>query len=303
MNKGLRIKHAIYLNGWTFESGDVDTLFLRGQKVTPEQYENGMQDKIFCPRCLTNLSRSPQDKAISSSRISAHFKHRRSYGSIECKLRTGKTIGRNFKSEEDVAEAIENKELVTVNGFLQSIPEEPLDGGGDFVGDFVEDVSGPVVDLPIGRHRGETVEVPSVITTIRGITKNFNVNLNKYFHLPYTNSPIKLVDLISSSIHVTSVSEVAKIYYGEIISANYPAKNPSDHHLLMIEVDSASEVPDFNLKVRKDVADQHGLSGDSVGRYVLFYGVISENGIGLSIDRPAYGEIALIPKKYDNYLL
>jgi hypothetical protein len=46
-----------------------------------------------------------------------------------------------------------------------------------------------------------------------------------------------------------------------------------------------------------------GIAEQAVGRIVMFYGVITKNGSGLAVESLAWGEIALVPKKYNELLI
>lgn len=64
-----------------------------------------------------------------------------------------------------------------------------------------------------------------------------------------------------------------------------------------------SSVVDFHLKATKGEQKEHGIDDNSLGRIIIFWGVITESGIGLAIDHPEWGEYALLPEKYNQLLL
>lgn len=64
----------------------------------------------------------------------------------------------------------------------------------------------------------------------------------------------------------------------------------------------SGEVKDFYIKVVERVQAQKGITNDSKGRYVLFWGKIGVNGIGLCGENLAWGEFALLPQKYESML-
>jgi hypothetical protein len=62
-------------------------------------------------------------------------------------------------------------------------------------------------------------------------------------------------------------------------------------------------VKDFYLKDIDGAQAEKGISDNSIGRVVLMWGAITENGIGLCIARPGWGEYALLPAKYNQLLV
>ncbi|MNV91583.1 hypothetical protein D3C71_1860890 [compost metagenome] len=68
-----------------------------------------------------------------------------------------------------------------------------------------------------------------------------------------------------------------------------------------IECDPA--IGDFTVKLPDGFCRDKGINDDSTGRIVMFYGGITTNGRGLAVDKLAWGEIALVPGKYNDLLM
>src|SRR5690606_33817374 len=91
------------------------------------------------------------------------------------------------------------------------------------------------------------------------------------------------------------------LLFGKIISC-WDA-GPASHNCRFIKLSYSGEAyNDFHIKMYRSSAEAHGLAGDKLGRILIAYGRVRENGIGLSIDYPAWGEISLLPDEYDKYL-
>lgn len=54
-----RIKSALFLDGWNYESGNKDHLRRNATSIIAKEFDISMKDKIFCPICSTPLTRKP----------------------------------------------------------------------------------------------------------------------------------------------------------------------------------------------------------------------------------------------------
>ncbi len=70
----------------------------------------------------------------------------------------------------------------------------------------------------------------------------------------------------------------------------------------MTYIDKSSSVKDFCIKTPHWLQHEHGIGKDTEGRYVLIYGKVTESGLGLCFENLGWGELALVPEKY-NYLI
>jgi hypothetical protein len=297
-----RIKFAYRLNGWTYEDGNKNSLRDQADKVLPSEYTAEMEGEIFCPGCYTNLIRVPKDKEHFSNGRDAYFAHMGKYKEIKCDLRTKRPEGKRYDSYEEAQKAIDDENLVIISGFLQEKPERPNDPAGEYDETPVEDQNGPQSEVPISRHNGESFALPSKITTVAGICRGFDNNLYKYYHLPGRKHAVRLDDLLKNIQDVVEEDEKPKFYFGEIKRSFSAAKNPEPYNIRMTELISNADIADFYLKSSEDISQRKGIHNDSVGKIVIMYGKVTENGIGLSIERLKWGEFSLLPQQYNNLL-
>jgi hypothetical protein len=256
-----RIKFAYKLEGWSYETGSQFELRRAGGKILPSEYTQDMEGKIFCPACFTNLTRNPKEADYFSNGRSAHFAHLRTYKHVKCDLRVKRSEGKKFDTYEEAQKAIDDENLVIIYGFLQEKPQGQQDPAGVYDETPIEDINGPVSEVPIARHSGESFSLPSKITTVAGICRNFDENL----------------------------------YYT-------PVKYPAAHNMRMTELAGAPSVRDFYLKEEHGISSSKGINDKTRERYVLMWGEIGENGIGLCIEGLNWGEFALLPAQYNHLL-
>ncbi|MBP1207500.1 hypothetical protein JOD97_005580 [Duganella sp. 1411] len=288
-------KYALYLPDWSHTPGEYP---VGGQRVTPSEYLPGMERHLFCPECFAPLFRSPKGRDRSSAGKSAYFAHTRSVRP-PCSIRTKPTEGRRYENEEEARKAIEDGRLVILSEFMQDRPEGPRGEAGEYDQGPVEDMEGPLASVPIARHRGESFLLPSRISTIAGMCRNFDENFDKYFVMPGAQYAVPLRKLLFSVEDVSEPNAVPRLYFGKI----------TGHHQLWTSAKwktalqhSAPGVGDFCLKLRGSMQAEKGISKDSVGRFLLMFGPVTINGSGLCLENLGYGEFALLPQQYE-YLL
>jgi hypothetical protein len=306
MNEGnvnRRIKFSYLLAGWTYKTGNRQLLKDSGARISPSEYRQEMDGHIFCPLCFTNLNRVPKDKDHFSNGRDAHFVHLRKYNDVHCDLRSKKPEGKRYDTYEEARKAIDDENLVIVNDFITEKPEMPEGEAGEYEETAVEDFDGPVSDTPIGRHNGESFQLPSKITTVLGICRNFDSNLNKYYFFPGQQHALLLSDLLHDIRNVTEEDGSPKLYFGIIKDSFNAGKNPKPTNIRMTELFCHGNVKDFYLKDVDQVVQEKGIHDDTKGRIVIMYGKITPNGIGLCIQKIGWGEYALLPEKYNNLLL
>jgi len=296
-----RIKYAYYLAGWVYGSSK-SQLRQNAQKVIPSEYQKNMDGSLFCPECCTPLTRSPKEKDTFSNGRKACFVHYSKYSNVKCDLRTNKPEGNKFVDEEDVKEAIENELLVVVSGFMENEPQEPEITEDDYSQSQVDNIDGPETLVPLARHTNGSMSVPSKVTTIRGICRNFDENLYKYFHFPHQQHPLRLIDILIPVQHVLHANEFPKIYYGKIIHSYNAGQIPRPSNIRMTELLSHNSIHDFFFKQIEREAAKKGISDTSEGRYIIMYGKVEDSGMGLCIQHLNWGEFALLPEKYNSLL-
>jgi hypothetical protein len=298
-----RIKFAYHLDGWNFENGDRELLGRVGNVVAPTEYAPHMARAIFCPVCFTNLIRVPKDRDRFSNERGPHFSHVVKYKNIKCDLRSKSGNGKRYDTYEEARKAVEDEELVIISGFLEGVPEPLINALGVYDETPVEDSSGPLTDVPLGRHVGEPYSLPSKISSIAGVCRKFNENLFRYYFFPSQKYAYRLLDLLNNVEDVKEQCDSPKLYYAVIKKTFIPAPNPKPHNIRMISLRCNREVKDFTLKETIEISTRKGIAENSNGRIVLVYGRVTESGIGLSFEKLKWGEYALLPHKYNSLLL
>jgi hypothetical protein len=296
-----KIKHALHLSEWSYERGDKTVLRASGKPVIPTEYDVSMKDEIFCPACCTTLQRVPHEKEVFSNGRVAYFGHMGKYDHVPCVLRSKKPEGKQYSSYEEARKAVEAEELVIVDRFLSEKPEAPKDPTGDYHETAVEDAHGPLVDVPISRHKGETFPLPSKVKTVRGICRNFDVNLKKYYYFDGMKYAVRLDALLHDIEDITSEDDVPKLYYGTI-SRSFVGGQKLDHNVRMTRIRCNPTVQDFTLKTSEGISRERGLTDSTSGKIVLVFGRVTVSGVGLAIENVGWGEFDLLPQKYEIHL-
>lgn len=302
MSEPNKIKFAYYLKGWSYLGGVKSQLKDKSFKILPLEYLQHMKGHIFCPECSAPIFRSPGEKDLAADGRKAFFAHARGV-QTDCGLRVKQANGKRYENEEEAAKAVEDDELVVVHSFMHEKPVLPqADGPLVYDRQPNEDSKGPLTVAPIGRHNGEAFKLPSRITTIRGLCRNFDSNLNKYFLLPGQRSARTLQEQLVPVSDVMTTDETPRLYAGRITSSVSFGPNLWNMRLTFISFKNNSEFKDFCLKTNNKISDEHGIGDESKGRIALAYGKVAESGIGLCIADLGWGEIALLPKKYEHLL-
>lgn len=301
-----RIAYALFLPGYP-NGIDRDTLRLLARKVPIEEYEEEMSGSIYCPGCFTLIDRTPKKDELLSNGRTAFYRHLPKYKDVACYLRAKKPKGKRYDSEEEAKRAIQNKELSIIKGFLKERPENKPDPAPQPYDETpVEDINGELSNVPIGRHKGQSFELPSIISTVAGICRNFEENLNKYFFLPDSQHAIKLAELLINvdeiDESILDTSQTPRLYFGLITN---PLTGGSDslYSTKMTRLKCHPSVKDFSLKDSAHTCHEKGITKESKGRIILFYGKITSNGLGLGVSGLSWGEYALLPKKYNDLLI
>ncbi|WP_368648915.1 hypothetical protein ABRY95_04775 [Castellaniella ginsengisoli] len=296
-----RIAFAYYLNGWSVEDQNIQDLRNRAAKILPNEFTKEMEGHIYCPACYTTLSRSPREKAVFSNNRAARFIHLPRHKNVKCDLRTRQAQGKTYINIELARKAIENDELAIIDSFMRQPPAQQEKEGEGIYDDIVEDIDGPITDAPLSRHNGEKFSVPSKITTVAGICRRFDRNLYKYYLMPGSQSAVLLQSLLVDIRDVKGADPVLRLYWG-IIKSSFSAGADPNRHLRMTELHCNADVKDFYIKAIGSEQLRKGISEESVGRIIIFWGSITVSGIGLCLNRPGWGEYALLPEAYAHFL-
>ncbi|MGI2094228.1 hypothetical protein ACRN96_16765 [Shewanella oncorhynchi] len=295
-----RIKFALFLKGWLFDGGNKAYLKAYAEKALITEFEEEMHDNIYCPECCAPLFRSPKDKDYSDNGRAAYFAHKRGI-KTDCGLRTKKGEGKKYLNEEEAKKAIQDEELVIVEGFIKDKPMVPDKKEKVYDQTEIEELDGPITLVPIGRHKGETFKLPSKFKTVKGIVTKFDENLHRYFFLPNNKHAIQLQDYIRSIKTITGPDNKPKLYYGKIVKSFNAGKTPKNIRMTKLSYNT-KEFNDFYFKLQDEQQREKGIDDNSKDRIVLMYGKVTVNGSGLCIEHVGWGEFAILPKKYEHLL-
>lgn len=299
-----KIAYAHHLPGWKFEGGNREVL-KASRRVAPDEYEEEMRGALYCPGCFTNVERTPKEKDLFTNQRDPFYRHLQRWSHVGCVLRAKKPIGKRYDTWEEAKRAIEHEHLAIVKEFLQERPEIHLGPSDEYDETPVEDLDGPVSDVPIGRHQGESFQLPSKITTVAGMCRNFEKNKDKYFFLPEASHAVKLAELLKNvadvDYDILDTPQTSRLYFGKIIAS----RNAGSHDLStrMTKLVCNGSVKDFYLKLPNGFCRDKGITDNSQGRIVMFFGKITQSGIGLAATNLAWGEVALVPAKYNELLM
>lgn len=297
-----RIKFAYYLPGWVYGVGDKTVLRASAKSILTSEYQNEMKGCIFCPECCVGLFRSPEEGEKDSNGRAAYFAHSRKHRP-PCGLRVKKRDGQRFTDEEEAKQAVDDELLVVVKSFMKQKPIAPQLPGQAYAGPVVEDIDGELAEVPIRRHNGEQIKLPSRITTVRGLCRSFDKNYHKYYFLPEAQYPQLLSDALVDVSKVIEINEKPRLYYGRVKRIRLMGEgNPWNIQMTRLEYENDSRYQDFTLKMSIRDSVEHGITDATVGRIVMMYGAVSKNGSGLAISDLGWGEFALLPAKYDSVL-
>lgn len=295
-----RIKFAYHLRGWAYDHGDQGLLKRTAKRISPTEFTLDMTGEVFCPGCCTPLTRVPKEKDHFSNGRQAYFAHLHAYEHVKCDLRATKPEGKRYDTYEEAKKAIDDENLVIVSDFVKERPEIPVVDKGEYDETPVEDINGPAADVPIARHHGESFRLPSKITTVLGLCRNFEENMYRYYHLPGRLNAVRLVDLLHDVREVKAEDDSPKLYYGIIRSSFNAGKTP--RNIRMTSLACHPTVKDFYFKAIDAQAQEKGIHDDTAGRIIIMYGTVTQSGIGLAIEGLGWGEYALLPAKYNGYL-
>ncbi|PNQ53825.1 hypothetical protein C1141_19175, partial [Vibrio agarivorans] len=242
-----RIAHALHKEGWSFEEGLRASLMRNATRIKPDEYDVDMKGSLFCPVCFTNLNRVPHDKDHTTSNKDAHFRHMSKYKRVPCVLRSTKKVQiKKYNSLESVNQAIDNEELVIVSAFMKDkpVPCLPKDPQPFAVPQF-DDIDGPETEVPLGVHNGQSFKVPSKISSLRGICRNFDKNYYRYFFFPGYRKAIALNSLIRDARNIKKEERKPKLYVVKLQNSSHFGHPPRDNNIRMTYIESSQEVKDF----------------------------------------------------------
>ena len=296
-----RIAFAYFLEDWTFQRDSKDYLELNGEKITPEEYRPEMKNAVFCPECSTPLSRTPEEAEIFSNERTAHFRHRGKYKEIYCSLRVSRASGLQYQSEEEVRKAVQNQNLVLIGGWAAEPPD--IQDSGDledleFRQTQIEDTDGPVTEVPLGRHTGKKVLLPTKVSSVLSICRNFDKNIHRAFYFPDSQYALHLSSVLYDvkRLEENKLPGRANLFFGKIVKY----RKLSARHVIYLETENFSELKVYTWP-RFD--ERKKIDSKSLGRVLLFYGTVSDTAEGVPrCKTESWGQYSLLPPQYEKFL-
>ncbi|MFA8389148.1 hypothetical protein ACEPUD_03380 [Burkholderia ubonensis] len=295
-----RIPYALHLHDWVYGRHSEELLRNNAAPIGPSEYRPEMAGRIFCPSCTTPLSRTPKVADVFTNSRTAHFKHQSAFKDVPCSLRTKRGQGLSYSSEEEIRRAVQNDELVIVRGWQSTPPEHPIDetdADAVFSMTQIEDPEGPPTQVPLGRHTGARFLLPSKLSTVLAICRNFDKNLTRAFFFPDSQYSMLLVDkLFDINLLDDEPPSQSHLFYGRIRDVSRLTRRDK----LTLESDEGIEVKVYTWPIHND---RKKLSKSSAGRILLFYGSLYKEGDGiLACKVNDWGAYGLLPEKYEHFL-
>lgn len=296
-----RIKFALYLKNWDYSTGNKKLLLDKAEKVLLSEYTPEIKGEIFCPECCVPLFRSPEKRDLTSNGRKAFYAHTSKH-SPECSLRTKKSEGKKYESEEQARQAITDERLAIINSFMKEKPLISNSNSSEYQDNESDDQHTGLLEVSIGRHNGETFKLPSKVITVRGLCRNFDKNLNRDYLFPNQTTVFTLQDLLINVANVKEKCDIPKLYFGKIVHSKMGSQNPKHLRLTKLQYERNEDWVDFYLKAINENCLLHGINENSKGKVILMYGKITKSGVGLCLENIGWGELAVLPSKYENLL-
>lgn len=284
------IDYALYLRNWQFEEGDSARLEREAEKVYAPDFDVAMADHIFCPNCFTPITRRPLERDRSRNDKLAYYAHIPSYLHVPCVRRTQPVQGDLFTNEETAREAIGRGDLVVFSGFSDE-PQLAKAVAFPYAQGQIEDPEGPVTQVAITRHIGDEFYVPGRHRTVMSICRNFDRNLEKYYQFPGQQQPLKLSSQLRDVMDVEGEVAEKRLYFGEI------ERVVRHRYKTVVWLLSGNRIRDFALPAPNEQHRKRGITQNSVGSFVLFWGEVLGYGIGYCA-HVRWGEYAILPPQY-----
>jgi hypothetical protein len=300
-----RIAYAYYDPNWDRIQQPIALLVRTA--IEPLDYLDHMKGYLHCPSCYEPLTRVPNDPAVAvmaNGRV-ALFRHFPDEDAPYCRLRSSQMSGKKYNSEEEARQAVEDQDLVIISGFMQERPENQpradFDGEQEPLETEFESEHGPEVAVPVSRHDGETFKLPSKVTSVQSLCTNFRHNYHREIHIVVEDKVLRYVlDVdLQDAAEIDDVTDEPKFYFGEIIRIR---RFDSTSHVFLRHPHLPGNF-DFRISANNNDLDARGITAEnSLRRILIFYGVIAKIGAGYWSPNKKWGEIALLPRQYDDFL-
>lgn len=300
-----RIAYAYYDPAW--DKLTMSILTLNRTAVEPLEYEAEMKGNLHCPSCYEPLLRVPGDPAVAimSNGADALFRHFPDGNAPYCRLRSGIMVGKKYDSEAEAAKAVEEGDLIIISGFKQERPQnhgiQQDQEHGEPVETEFESEDGPPVNVPASRHEGQTFNLPSKITSVQSLCANFRQNFYRDIHVAAGEQVYHyiLAECLKDAAEIDNENDVPNFYFGEIVSF---LRYEHTSHVFLRHPRLVGNV-DFRISARNEDLDARGITqANALRRILLFFGKIDSCGAGYWSKDKAWGEIALLPAKYEDFL-
>jgi hypothetical protein len=93
-----------------------------------------------------------------------------------------------------------------------------------------------------------------------------------------------------------------KLYFGRITSSVNKGNTSKNIRQTFLRYPGGNGYKDFCLKATDESSREHGIDDESKARIAIVYGIVTKSGIGLCISNLGWGEIGLLPRKYESLL-
>ncbi|SPW26811.1 hypothetical protein [Edwardsiella tarda] len=301
-----RIAYAYYDPDWI--KGEHTLLALKRNTVEPLAYSLSMKGYIFCPSCYEHITRVPADpdKGMTTNEVPAYYKHLKDDNAPFCSLRCGPIQYKKYASQEDAKKAVEDEELIVISDFLESRPDNNprIDSEGSEVpvDSHFERKNGKEVSLSISRHHGESFKVPSQVTSVQSLCVNFDHNYYREIYLVGADGKAKRYRFCDSLKEINDITEESSdpaFYFGTF----WKIEKFTGHSNVWLKINQGTSFRDFRVRITNDTAEGRGFFNDkNRGRITVFYSRVDEVGMGYMTPQLGWGEVALLPAKYDDFL-
>lgn len=302
-----RIAYAYFDPNWDKRVNGIAQLVRT--EVEPLDYQLVMKGHLICPQCYEPLIRVPSDPAstVMVNEREALFRHLPDPDAPFCLLRSGATVGKRYSTEEEAKKAVEDEELIIIDGFMMERPEnilrQPSEDDEQPLETNFESKDGRLVDIPISRHSGVTFKLPSKISSVQSLCANFRNNYyREIFVVDETGHSLRYLfcDSLKEINDVFSEVKTPNFYFGEIKSID----KHTNHSTVWLKLYLPKHYADFRVKIRNEVAIPRGIvSNKAEGRIIIFYAEILSVGTGYWTRELHWGEVSLLPDKYKDFLL
>ncbi|PZD67387.1 hypothetical protein [Pantoea ananatis] len=300
-----RIAYAYYDPKW--DKSTMPIIVLNRVEVEPLEYEAEMKGYLHCPSCYEPLLRVPGDPAVSimANGADALFRHYPDEDAPYCRLRSGIMVGKKYDNEAEAAQAVEDGELIIISGFKQERPQNNArqqdEEHPEPVETEFESEDGPPVNVPASRHEGQTFHLPSKVTSVQSLCTNFRQNYYRDIHVAVGEHVYHyvLAESLKEAAEIDSEDDIPNFYFGEIVRID---RFEHTSHVFLRHPRLVGNV-DFRISASNGDLDARGITqANALRRILLFFGKIDSCGAGYWSKDKTWGEIAVLPAKYEDFL-